>query len=250
MLSFEFAASISIRIDAQSISGNPITIRGATRESQFVYVHTPNSDKTPSTEQFRITEMPLWLTAQDEQGSGVSGQCYVRLSLVFNGDVLYQFASGYVYGQYGISWPMATLKESTPTFGQRKLITVDGDGVGLEHTVTVPANQMWKILSLRYTLVTAATVGSRRTHVTFGYDTTVLYDVLSSVDQIISQTRKISCTQIAGAGTYADDNDIVIPLPVDLILPSGSKIKTSTTNLAAGDNYTECLVNAEVFLSP
>lgn len=108
--------------------------------------------------------------------------------------------------------------------------------VGAEISDTVPANARWRPLAMSYSFVTSATVANRETAVTFDDGTTVYSREPSRATQAASLTRQYALSPMNVFGTVAQDTTITVPLP-DVWLPAGHRIRTATTALQAGDDY-------------
>jgi hypothetical protein len=119
--------------------------------------------------------------------------------------------------------------------GQCVVVTGSNPAAGAECSDTVPAGEFWVIKSILLQLVTDATVITRRVHVTLDDGTTAFTRKPSNASQAASLTQNyaIGGNNPASAviATYCSD-----PLP-EFGLPAGSRIKTVTDNLQAGDNY-------------
>jgi hypothetical protein len=120
-----------------------------------------------------------------------------------------------------------------------RAITVAGTAdpaAGAEMTVfTVPAGQAWELLSVRFTLVSSATVATRRVHLTFddGTNTFAKIPVLST--QAASLTYGYTfMVDIESSALQSLDVPTRIPR---LTLPTGFRVITVTENIQAGDNF-------------
>jgi hypothetical protein len=92
------------------------------------------------------------------------------------------------------------------------------------------------VRGLRFTFVASATVATRVSHVFFDDGVTVDLDSESGTNITASQTF----TFMYAAYGYAMTSNIGVasgPIPADLHLAAGSRIRTSTQSIQAGDNY-------------
>ena len=105
MLSFEHAATIGLRIETTATTANRILIRGATREGKFVLRHVPTADRARATENFRLPDIPLWVSVTDVDAAFKRGDLTVRVFLTIDDDILQKLCAGLVYDNLGISWP-------------------------------------------------------------------------------------------------------------------------------------------------
>lgn len=237
MLSFEQGTTFALGLSVQASIARTITLRGMTREGPFTFTFATSSAGTVTYQSFRIPDVPIFVTVINESTSDDQGSIYAYLSLEANGDTLYQLCAGLIYGQKGISYPASPGADLRPSGGRLTYITGSNPAAGAEILETVPAGRLWKIIAMRFQLVAAAAAASRRVHVVFTDGSSDLLDCFSSVDQIISETKNYSVGGFGAVPDETDDNDILIAMPPNIMLPQGAEIKTITTNLNAGDNF-------------
>ncbi len=237
MLAFEGKAIFGLRVIVQSGNSTALTLRGVTRENPFTFKFTPTGNRSVETFNFRISDAPIWCTVLDENGAFEEGETFVTLDLTIDGDIVHQLFSGYVYQSQGLTWPIADVRRVSPEHGQRVTITGADPAAGAEISVTVPAFTQWKVLAVRFTLVTAAVAANRIVHLIFSRNSLPLYECISNTAQIISLTKNYTCFPTTPGGSAADDNDIIIPIPADIILQDGDTIVTGTTALDVTDNF-------------
>jgi hypothetical protein len=119
--------------------------------------------------------------------------------------------------------------------GILRVVTGTDPAAGAEIVETVPAGKIWRLLSIRFALVTDATVASRRTHVIIDDGTSELFRVSGSTDQTASSTARFSLSPAFGTiSNNASTNHFPMP---SIHLEPGFRIQTSTSNIQAGDNY-------------
>ncbi|GIV04115.1 MAG: hypothetical protein KatS3mg015_2945 [Fimbriimonadales bacterium] len=124
-------------------------------------------------------------------------------------------------------------------------LTVASDtnpSAGSEATVTIPAGSVRRIVSVQFTLVTSATAANRRVVVIVDDGTNELFRVASPTDQTASITGRYSFVPgLGGSPSYqavaASNNVCILPGPPGLALLPGYRIRTTTNNLQAGDDY-------------
>jgi hypothetical protein len=197
------------------------------------------SDRSPQTTIIHLSEGFLLSVQALALGANIQrGQLYVTI-LVARGAVPTGFArltEGYVDGTGCLAWPPGKQESSVSGRGVIRSITGTNPAAGAEVSETVPTNARWRPIAVRLTLVTDATVSSRVVTVTLDDGATVYLQVPSAVAQTASLTNSYNLgadmIQI-GAITTA----ILIPLPAELYMPAGHRIRSLTTNLQAGDNY-------------
>ena len=151
MLSFGRKSQISFEITTFATFSSLISIRGVSKDSPFVVKHTTLGNRLAQTESFQIPDIPIFLSVEDDDNTFRSGECYVKLSLKINNDVVAQLAAGYVHQQKSLSWPMVRQDEGGPNAGKLSTIVVDDPAANNEWTVQPPFNTTWLIKSIRFT---------------------------------------------------------------------------------------------------
>lgn len=146
----------------------------------------------------------------------------------------------------------------------RKIIVIDGakDGpgtiqsiagtdpaAGAEISETVPANTIWLLNSVRFTLVTDANPAARQSHLTLSDGTTTLLNLPTTGTQIESLTRNYNAHELGGL-IVPTGSEIDIGLPSDVILPAGYQLATETTLIEAGDNFGAPQLSVEAWHDP
>lgn len=124
-------------------------------------------------------------------------------------------------------------------------IALTNPGAGSEISETVTSGEMWKLQSITFSLVTSATVANRRVHFQVNGPEGRLLDAFSDIDQPASTTRQYTVAAFGNLPDREDGDDILIPIPPDFLVPQTSTLKTSTTNLQAGDNFSAPVVTYE-----
>lgn len=118
------------------------------------------------------------------------------------------------------------------------IVTATGTNpaAGVEISETVPANQVWQLLAIRYTLVTDATVATRAPTILFDDGTNTIYRIAAASTQTASQTIAYNWAMSVGYEKAASSSNVSGSLP-PLLLPAGYRIRTSTGAIVAGDDY-------------
>lgn len=151
-----------------------------------------------------------------------------------------------VYGQAGDFFSIEVYSKSQPPFAASvetnlvaaNLLTVTtgtDPAAGAEWSQTVPPGESWQINTIRYTLVTSAVVASRLTSITLDNGTTVFARFPSTQTEPASLTNTYTASvDVASSGLLG--TEILISLP-RIILPSGYRIRSLTTAIDVGDDY-------------
>ncbi len=140
----------------------------------------------------------------------------------------------------------------TPTInsvhGRIRSITGTDPAAGAEISETIPDRRRWKLQGLIFTLVTDSTIATRSISIVIDDGTTPLYQ------RPFLATQAASLTYIYSFYNWTDfetqiDSRVFIPLPT-FTLSSGFRIRTTTTDLQAGDNFSAPQLLAEEWLDP
>ncbi len=114
---------------------------------------------------------------------------------------------------------------------------------GSELSLTVPAGERWRFLSMNLQLITDSTPGDRVTFLTLEDSEGTVY-LRSFADRPIEadQTGFVTAASFGTAagispGPPMDSTTAIISLPTELFLLSGDRITTSTEGLQPGDDY-------------
>jgi len=182
----------------------------------------------------------LNLTAVLESGSVGWAQAFVRVDLVRGRSggttTLATLMQGTVTDTQRRAWPGSPIVGTLEAPGAIRAIVGTDPAAGAELSETVPAGARWRLLALNATLVTDANVANRRPVFYVDDGTNVLLNVGTVTDITASSTIPVNVhpgigNPISSAGVHD------VPLPPGLMLLAGYRIRTVTTLLQAGDNW-------------
>lgn len=135
-----------------------------------------------------------------------------------------------------------------------EVITGADPSAGAEITHTVPAGQVWRLLSIMLTLVTDATAANRRPSISISDGTNEIALALNgSAVQAASLTMQhYFAIGLGGSSTSLVARDVgtaaaQAALP-DIILPAGFVITSDTDLIESGDNYDVPLMLVERYV--
>jgi len=201
-----------------------------------------NDRSTPSTIVRKLgAGWLLNLTAVLEAGALAHNAAFIRVDLV-RGDTANAFVAatllqGGVTDTQRRAWPGSPIVGSLEGSGVIRSITGADPAAGVEISETVPAGARWRLMSLRASLTTDASVANRRPVFTLDDGAAVYYSIGSSADIPASNTIPIIASQAASPSQSAAGHNTV-PLPPGLVMSAGHRIRTVTTSFQAGDNWT------------
>lgn len=202
---------------------------------------TPLSDRSRQFKNFGLAEGFL-ISLSVTGALGVTGNrtfVAVRLQSSSGGGriVTVALCQGYIGTQRALAWPPGIYQD--PADGPGAIVSVTGTtpGAGAEISETVPSNAIWRIKSFWFKLTTSATVANRIPHLIIDDGTNVLLDMPCTTAQTAGQViTYVAADGVSGVGPT--DNVSEIRFPFDLRLMTGSRIRTLTTAIQAGDQYT------------
>lgn len=116
-----------------------------------------------------------------------------------------------------------------------RLVELGADpAAGVDWSVTVPAGQVWEVISAYASLVTDATVANRAARLVVGDGTSTVLSIAPAGLQVASTTIRYAWL-VAGVA-YVTGSGQVAALP-RLVLAPGWTIGTATEGLVVGDNW-------------
>ena len=181
----------------------------------------------------------------------ITGQTFARVQ-VLRGQtgatsVVATLMAGYITSVQSIAWQGSAVRSSLDGQGNLRSITGTDPAAGVEISEAVPTGARWRLLAISAALVTDATVINRFPGLLIDDGTTTLF----SADPPAAQTASQNYRWSAGPGSARLGAINASPnwgLPVDIRLLAGSRIRTSTLSIQAGDNWGAPQLLVEEFL--
>lgn len=256
---FEFTPNDRLRISvANSLVGVRVEAhyRVAGRDGRIQTTSqpfTPTTDRTVTTLDWPIGDGYLLnVTVIVASGAPKRGQTFVKLEAIRGGGfattVLGTLVEGYVTGNQNIGWPGSPIESSTDGDGYARFVTGTDPGVFSEILESVPSGARWELLSVVATLVTNATAGNRLPNL--GFDDGVTIYARAPMTATVGPSLSVPLYWQQGAwfNPAVVASTPIAPLPQRLILASGHRISTQTTNISAGDNWGAPLLGVREWL--
>lgn len=244
-------------LQVRSSSGDPVTLAVRTLDPDgevkfHQYQITPASDRTMSALIVPMQECIL-LSAIADVGNGeiTRGSTYCSIHIrraPGSAAPGFEFlAHGYVDGTYRLTFPGGHHESSRHGPGRLRAILGTNPAAGVEISETVPTNALWRFISFFATLVTDATVANRNFRLILDDGTNTIQSVVNGTNITASLTQPVTvATGIfpqATAGVFMQTD-----IGADVLLPAGSRIRTSTIGLQAGDNWSAPLLLVEEWI--
>lgn len=168
------------------------------------------------------------------------GDLYVLVGLLRGTDVRQSatqiLCSGYVEGPHAPTWPAGTILPPSSGRGEFFNFTGVDPAAGSEISFTIGDFTRARLHSMRFPLVTDATVANRRMILEVVAGGNVAFRVPAQVVQTASLSWNYN---VAHWGMDGDNRngELLVNFPPDMILRSGDIIRTTTPGLQAGDDY-------------
>lgn len=237
MLDFGSKSIFDLEVVLAADNNLPLDLTGATKEGIFTFRFVPAGALARETFTFRVPGVPLWMSLNDSSAGFERGQVYAKVSLRINTDLVHILASGYVDRSKGLSWPASDYEPSASGIGRHQLLNGTDPAAGAEIDHSLPDNRFLKIRAIGFTLVTDANAADRRVHAQLQFaGVSVGFEFISDTLQVASTTRRYMLTATP-AGNLAADDDIIIPIPPDLMIGPSWSFNTETENIQVGDNF-------------
>lgn len=249
MLAFEHGAAFDLEVLSRSGAAFPILVAGATREGTFTFRINPGATGLITTNIFRIPDVPVFLSVYTETASIWQGDQFVAVYLRSNSTRLLRLCSGYIETTAGIGWPNTQTIQSMPGRGSFYQVASANPAAGAELTMTVPDNELWIVKGLTVTLVTDSNTATRLVHFVFElHGGPGTFDIAAPATQLLSLTRTYTLLPVGAGPTTVSGDDILVPIPNEIIMTDNDILSTTTDNIQAGDDFGVARVAIEKFV--
>lgn len=214
--------------------------------------HVPNSDRSAASSTFPLREGLLTnVQLRVSSGAAVVGRIAAILEVVRGQTNAVQpigtLLQGYVPSASRLAWPGSPITPFTSGAGWLRIISGTDPGAGVEISETVPTGARWRLRAFSFALVTSATVANRTPVLTIDDGANVFFETGSNVAQTATLTAKYRAAIGVPLTTFGTTS-YNLPLPSDLVLPAGARIRTVTGLLQAGDDYGAPIYAVEEFI--
>ncbi len=159
------------------------------------------------------------------------------------------FLAAYATRRAMPAWPPGGVEDSLEGRGNLRSITGTNPAAGAEISETVPTGALWRLIALYAPLVTDATVANRSPILLIDDGALPVW----RADARLAQTATQTIYWMAGdglAGLQRAVDTEMWSLPTHMLLGAGYRVRTSTYNLQAGDNWGAPQMLVEEWLAP
>jgi len=224
---------------ALTIGGRVLDERG--RIVPFEQRIVPNTDRTAAT---ALVRLPCgWLqnfTIRASSGSPIYGQTFVRADLVRGDNTgqtpLATLAQGLVTAHQRLGWPGTPLAATLERPGVLRSITGSDPAANAEWSETVPTGARWRLLSVLAIMVADANVANRNFRIIIDDGTNNLIRIGSNYNQTAGNTVGYTIGAFGFIGSLNFD-PMPVPLPPNIVLLAGWRIRSETSARQVGDNW-------------
>lgn len=185
-----------------------------------------------------------WLLGGEVFVSGAAplvGQTFVVVEIVrgSSGTVtpLQVIAAGYVTAKMPLVFPSSPIASALDGSGAVRSIAGTTPGAGADISETVPTGARWELLSFQATLVTSVAAANRVPQLTLDDGATVYFRLGGALNQAASLTQRRTWFPGAPAPFLDNANSVPYPIPINLRLGAGHRIRTLTTAIDAADQW-------------
>lgn len=183
------------------------------------------------------------------------GQTFLRLSTQRaasgTGNPAQMLFADYVTTLATSAYPNGRVLSPTEGPGWLNVVTVANPGAGLEFQVNVPANARWRVQCLNYNFLTSGVAGNRIPSLTV--QSSAGTEFQSGLLAVVVATTNVQINAAALTPyVNAFPGQVMLEIPTSLFLGNNALqsmfLKTLTSGILAGDNYTAITVLVEEWL--
>jgi len=228
--------SPTLKVESWSNAARTVRVRGYTRKGSFSFDHATNADRSKATTTHSLDGVPIFLTAFTTASPVRRGELYVKIWLMTGTTEVMLLSAQYLTDHKTIRWPPGFVESSVEGPGLLRSITGTDPAAGSEVSETVPTNARWKLRAMSFRLVTDPTVATRMVQLVIDDGTNEFYRYTAIDTQAASASYLYEANPLGFLpGSIA--KAIHIPLPLEVLLFQGWRIRTNTANLQSGDDF-------------
>jgi len=251
MEGYEDRAHKQIQIESWSNSARTLNLRGSTPGGPFAESHVTNADRSRATDTYEIHGIPTKLQVNPQTAPVRRGECYVRVTLLLDGEPVQRLSAGYLTDSKTISWPPGVHEGFLEGPGLIRTITGTNPAAGAAISETVPTNAAWKFKSLRVSLATDGNVANREAFLYYDDGSVTIYRSAHGPAHVANSTyyyHFIAGYPIEETGFDAGGQNR-LPMPGDLLLSGGYRIQSGISSGQATDDWGAPVLQVEEWIN-
>jgi hypothetical protein len=219
----------------QPIAGGTI-VRGIT-------TFNPTSDNTRNNFIVTLAEGYLLGLVVTTTGAGpITGQAYVE-ALLFQGPPItgtgfnaQMLLEGYLPSFGHLGWPDTGQNPIGGGPGWIHSVQQANPGAGVDWIITVPLTTRWQLMSLQAQLAVANSGAARPVEIIIDDGANIVARMATTAAAAINATSNVNFSN-SGETSTAIVGDLYAQMPSSLVLPQNFRIRSNTTNIVAGDQW-------------
>ena len=234
-------------VSANSLAGVVLTIQGrrvttAGSIESFSYSHTPNSDRSSKTQNFKLGGGALLnVVVFASSGSPVIGQTYISARIIRGLSaatiMLGALLGGYVTAAQPLAFPGSPIVNSLEGGGYVRDIAGTQPAAGVAINEFVPTGARWELVSLRAILTTNATVANRRPRLRIATQSNIVAGASATATIAASSSATFYWSQGMTESAAIGTDHFFQGLPSGIQMLAGGLIEVGGDNIQAGDQY-------------
>lgn len=200
---------------------------------------TPASDRSESFATFDLGDgYLLSLAVVASAGAVQRGQCFVQVGLLRDAAAARVLSallvSDYLASAGALGWPGGLIRSSLDGPGHMIQFTPANPAAGADFTITVPAGARWRVNVGRLIFVTSAAVAARRMVLVLD-DGALVYFEQDTFETQPASSSDSYCFTAYGFLAAALVTLHMVPMPPDLVMPAGHRLRSVVQNIQAAD---------------
>jgi hypothetical protein len=208
----------------------------------FVETLIPTTDRVATTLDRSMPEGELLgVSARVSVGTSRDGWTYATIELGTGTGTGFQaldvLAADCITATRRVGWPGSGLRGPIDSGGFMRSISGTTPAAGAEIAESVPTGARWEVVAFGANLVTSATVANRQPALVLDDGANVFFRGPMNVNEVASGTFPNYWSQGLLVSTGAPNNVVNGSLPINNRLGAGSRIRTITTAIQAGDQW-------------
>lgn len=232
-----------------TVTGRFLGLDGEVR--YFSERHVPNTDRTFNATTHQLGEGWLLSLLIVANSTPSLGQIFARVGLSRGAGVATTahsiLAQGVVSNLQGLAWPGSPITDSINRPGFIRELAGTDPAAGVECSDTVPSGARWSLRAYTVPLVADGTAANRFPTLVIDDGSLVMFRAEAPEAVVASQTRTFQASpgtdRLVSVSGFPSWN-----VPIGLQMFAGCRIRTSTTNLQAGDNWGSPIILVEEWL--
>ncbi len=153
----------------------------------------------------------------------------------------------YIPGAGSIGWPSSRVLSPVEGPGFLTAVIVTNPAAGADWVQTIPANERWRPISLEAQLAVANSGAARPVEIVLDNGSAIYARMATNTTAPINATANVNFSN-AGTPSTSIASDLYAQMPSGVILPAGHRVRSVTTNIVAGDAWSNIIFLVEKWI--